>query len=106
MKSGTLPYTNIFKKLNIMNNEKRDELLWQMAKRRASFKWSLATYVFVNAFLVAIWYFTSYGHVYFWPMWPMLGWGIGLAFQYFNAYHGDRIFSAEEEYEKLRRQHL
>lgn len=88
-----------------MDTEKKDDLLWRMAKKRASFKWSLATYFFVNTFLVAIWYFSSQrGHAYFWPIWPMLGWGLGLAFQYFAAYHGDRIFSAEEEYEKLKRQ--
>jgi hypothetical protein len=34
--------------------------------------------VIVMAFLVVIWLLTSPGG-YFWPIWPMLGWGIGLA---------------------------
>jgi hypothetical protein len=33
-------------------------------------------YVAVNAFLVAVWAVTWTG--YFWPVWPMLGWGIGV----------------------------
>ena len=36
----------------------------------------LAVYILVNLMLVAIWFFT--GAQYFWPMWVMLGWGIGL----------------------------
>jgi hypothetical protein len=34
------------------------------------------TYVAVMLLLVAIWAFTGAG--YFWPIWPMLGWGIGV----------------------------
>ena len=44
------------------------------AKRR--FYSHLTAYIIVNLMLVAIWYFTGAG--YFWPMWVMLGWGIGL----------------------------
>ena len=35
------------------------------------------TFLLVNALLVSIWLLTGAG--YFWPMWPFLGWGIGLA---------------------------
>ncbi len=34
-------------------------------------------YALVMVFLVLIWLMTSRG--YFWPIWPMLGWGFGLA---------------------------
>jgi Domain of unknown function (DUF1707)/2TM domain len=33
-------------------------------------------YLWVSLGLIAIWAATGLG--YFWPMWPMLGWGIGL----------------------------
>jgi len=82
----------------------RDERLWEIAKKRAAFKQHASVYFFVNAFLVAIWFFTSGPRSYFWPMWPMLGWGLGLAFQYFDAYNNNKKFSAEEEYEKLKRE--
>lgn len=88
-----------------MDQQKRNDLLWHIARRRAGFKWSLAAYIIVNIFLVGIWYFTTGDLSQFWPIWPMLGWGLGLSFQYFGAYHGDRVFSVEQEYEKLKRQH-
>lgn len=85
-----------------MNNEQRDEELWQIAKARAGFKWGLLSYFIVNAFLVVIWFFTPGSRHYFWPIWPILGWGVGLAFQYFHAYHGNKFLSAADEYEKLK----
>jgi hypothetical protein len=36
----------------------------------------LAAYVAVNLMLIVIWAVTGAG--YFWPIWPLLGWGIGL----------------------------
>jgi hypothetical protein len=36
----------------------------------------LAPFVLVNLMLIAIWAATGAG--YFWPMWPLLGWGLGL----------------------------
>ena len=38
----------------------------------------LRSYLLVMALLVAIWAATDFGG-YFWPIWPMLGWGIGVA---------------------------
>ena len=84
-------------------SEKNEERLWQTARRRASFKRSLLVYCMVNIFLIGVWYFTSGRHTYFWPIWPILGWGIGIGFQYAAAYHGNSPFSVEEEYEKLKR---
>lgn len=37
----------------------------------------LVVYLSVNALLVVIWLMTGRG--YFWPIWPIAGWGIGLA---------------------------
>lgn len=59
-----------------MNNDERDEALWKIAKRRAMFKRSFSVYVMVNAFLIAVWYFSSGPDSYFWPIWPMIGWGL------------------------------
>lgn len=84
------------------NEQKKDELLWQIARRRAGFKRSFATYIIVNLFLTGVWYFSSGPQSYFWPIWPLLGWGIGVAFQYAGAYHGSKIFTAEKEYENLK----
>ena len=88
-----------------MNNEQqRDEQLWQMAKARVAFRWSLASYFLVNAFLVVVWFFSSGPESYFWPMWPMLGWGLGIAFQYYHAFIGNKMTSTQKEYDKLKNQ--
>jgi class 3 adenylate cyclase len=44
---------------------------------RKSFKIHLFVYVSVNVLLIGIW--AAGGAGYFWPIWPILGWGIGLA---------------------------
>jgi len=46
-------------------------------KKKREFAAHLLAYVLVNAFLVAIWAVTSDGTL-FWPIFPILGWGIGL----------------------------
>ena len=83
--------------------EMKDQMLWKMAKKRAGFKWSFLMYVLVNLMLIGIWYFTSGEESYFWPIWPMLGWGLGITIQYFEAYHGNQFFSVQNEYEKLKK---
>ena len=86
-----------------MNTEQqRDEELWQIAKARVAFRWSFASYFIINAMMVVIWYFTSGPDSYFWPIWSMMGWGMGIAFQYFHAYHGNKISNTRREYEKLK----
>ena len=45
-------------------------------EQRREFTEHLRTYLAVMALLVAIWALTGMG--YFWPIWPMLGWGISV----------------------------
>ncbi len=83
-----------------------DERLWRIARKRAAFKRSLFVYLVVNAFLWAIWWFTIGKDRGFeqnpWPVWVMLGWGVGLGFQYFDAYNGSKNDIAIEEFKKLK----
>ena len=80
--------------------QQRDEKLWKIARKRASFRKHLFTYIAVNGFLWILWFFRGEG-MHPWPLYPMLGWGIGLAFNYYDAYHGDTDAMAEREYQKL-----
>jgi hypothetical protein len=45
---------------------------------KQAFRAHATSYLLVTAMLVTIWLLTTPGG-YFWPIWPMLGWGIGLA---------------------------
>ena len=47
-------------------------------KAKQEFKVHLTSYLVVNGFLVLLWAVTGRG--YFWPIWPILGWGIGVFF--------------------------
>ena len=87
--------------------EQKDERLWRTAQKRANFRRSLFAYLVVNAFLWGIWWFSGGNFENDhrpWPIWPMLGWGLALAFQYFKAYNGTKEDLAEREYERLKRE--
>lgn len=62
------------------------------AAAKAAWKAHVYTYIWVNLLLVAIWAMTSPGG-YFWPMWSIVPWGVGV------AAHG----SAHRAAEKARR---
>ena len=47
----------------------------------------LLAFVLVNLFLIAIWWFTSPDGFY-WPMFPLFGWGIGLVFHVWDVFVG------------------
>ena len=85
-----------------------DERLWKIARKRASFKKHFTSYFLVILFLWAIWWFTTERrHIYTgavpWPVWPMLAWGLAIAFNYFDAYGSpDRQSAVEKEFEKLK----
>ena len=72
-------------------------------KKKQDFRSHVVAYVLVNALLVGIWAAT--GANFFWPIFPIIGWGIGLAFNAWDVY-GRRPLSDEQirrEQERLRR---
>jgi hypothetical protein len=86
--------------MNTENLSITDKLLWEKATKRAEFKQHLLVYLIVNCFLIGTWFFTSTR--YFWPIWTLGGWGIGLAFHYLDAYSNSNLFSVEDEFNKLK----
>ncbi|HUL86179.1 MAG TPA: 2TM domain-containing protein [Actinomycetota bacterium] len=65
------------------DEELRDRALKQLKKKR-DFTANVFAYVVVNAFLVGIWAVTGSG--FFWPIFPILGWGMGLIFHAWDVY--------------------
>jgi hypothetical protein len=87
-----------------------DEELRQRAlarlRKKSEFRSHLTSYVLVNAALVVIWALTSGPGSYFWPIWPILGWGVGIGFHAWETYgqpsHGPSEDQIRREIDKLR----
>jgi 2TM domain len=69
--------------------------------RKRTFKQTAVAYVVVNAILIGIWALS--GADYFWPIWVIGGWGIGLAFQAWGAYGQRRGISEDEVAREMQR---
>jgi hypothetical protein len=84
------------------NDQLRDRAVRRLKKKRDLQAHALV-YVLVNAFLVAIW--TVTGANFFWPVFPMAGWGIGLVMNVWDVYRSDEPKEAEvrAEMDRLRR---
>jgi len=57
------------------DQQRRDEAIKRIKEKR-DFTTHLLVYVLVNALLVVVWAMNS--NSYFWPIWVIAGWGIGL----------------------------
>jgi hypothetical protein len=79
------------------------ELALKRLKKRRDFAAHLLMYIMVNSFLVVIWAITGAG--FFWPVFPIVGWGIGVVMNAWDVWRGD-YFSEEaiaREMERLDR---
>jgi hypothetical protein len=94
-----------------INDQDKDQSLWELAKKRASFKHHLTVYIVMNIFFWGVWLLTNhkYSDITFrensripWPVWPMFGWGIGIFFHFMGAYVNHQNNSVEKEYQKLK----
>jgi 2TM domain len=72
-----------------MSDEELRQQALRSIKAKRDFRTHVFVYVAVNLFLVGVWAFT--GARFFWPIFPMLGWGIGLSIHAWEAYRGDRV---------------
>ncbi len=71
-------------------------------KKKRDFRGHLLIYILVNAFLVAIWAITS-SHAFFWPVFIIGGWGIGLIMNAWDVYWRRNI--TEEDIRREERRH-
>lgn len=90
-----------------LNNLSHDDKLWYIARKRIEFKHSFVVYLVVNAFLWLVWLFTSSSaelefYSIPWPIYPMFGWGLGLAINYVHIPSAHKKDPIEQEYEKLK----
>jgi len=69
-----------------MEDEERRAAAIKRLKEKRDFWGHIVAYILVNGLLVVIWWVTTDGNSHFWPMWPMLGWGIGLGFHAWDVF--------------------
>jgi hypothetical protein len=81
-------------------SDRRARAVRRLQAKRA-FTIHLAVYLMVNAFLVLVWAVTDRG--YFWPIWPMAGWGVAVAIQGFTTYVALRPLSDEAIEREMRK---
>jgi uncharacterized membrane protein len=85
------------------DQERLRELAVERIEKKREFHAHLLAYVLVNAMLVGIWAATGAG--FFWPVFPIMGWGIGLAFHAWDTYRRAEPTEAQIEREMRRLSH-
>lgn len=80
-------------------DDRREAAVKRLEEKR-DFRIHLTVYVIVNAILVTIWALSGAG--YFWPVWPLLGWGIAVAFHALSVYTDRKITEADIQREMAR----
>jgi len=74
------------------HDERRAAAIERLEKKR-DVRNHVMVYVVVNVMLVVIW--AASGAGYFWPIWSIAGWGIGLALHAWTTYGRRPITEAE-----------
>jgi hypothetical protein len=92
-----------------MTDEQRREVALHRLKAKSDFRVHLLVYVVINAMLVTIWAFT--GNIFtaapgtpidfFWPIFPIVGWGVGVVIHGYTAYRGN-IYTEEQIQREIR----
>lgn len=73
----------------VTTNDLRERAVARLKKRR-DFHAHAAVYVLFNSFVVLVWAMTSQGG-FFWPVFLILGWGIGLLMNAYDVYFAEEI---------------
>jgi 2TM domain len=70
-------------------------------KKRHDFYTHLTSYLLVNGFLVVLWAMTV-GPGFFWPIFPIFGWGVGIAMHAWDVFLSPDITEADIDREVAR----
>lgn len=80
---------------------RRDEARKILEEKKRGWQSAMVAYVVVNAFLVGIWAMTGGG--YFWPAWPLGGWGLAMVLSFWDIYVRKPITEEDIDAELRRR---
>jgi hypothetical protein len=82
-----------------MTDGDREAAIRRLEARRA-YRLHATIYVAANLVLMVIWAMTGGG--YFWPIWPILGWGVAIGIHYWMVFKQKPITEAEIRREMAR----
>jgi len=82
-----------------MDDSRRSAAITRLKAKR-DFRADLFAYIVINAVLIGIWAATGAG--YFWPMWVLLAWGVGLVFHAWSVWGQKGITEADIQREMQR----
>lgn len=71
----------------------------ELALARYRLRWHVPVYVLVNAGLILIWRNTGGG--FFWPVFPVIFWGLGVVLHYVTAYRSRGSAWVDRETERV-----
>lgn len=76
----------------------------KIAKNKSDFYIHFVIYVAVNSFLIAQWWTITGGGGFAWFIYPLFGWGIGIAAHGIDAFRGEGYVErqTEKEYQRLK----
>jgi hypothetical protein len=83
-----------------MSDDPRRSAAIARLKAKRDLRANLFSYVVINAVLIGIWAATGAG--YFWPIWVILGWGIGLLFHAWTVY-GQKPITEDDVQREMQR---
>lgn len=77
---------------------KTRDIARKRVKKKKDFYQHLTSYLVMGVFFFVLNMVTSFGN--WWFYWPMLGWGIGLLFHYFEAFGVPGVGNFNEQWEE------
>ena len=75
--------------------DRRREAAIDRVNAKRDFKIHAATFAVANLVFIVGWFLTG-PPSYFWPIWPFLGWGLGLSYHAWCVYAPKRPISEDE----------
>jgi hypothetical protein len=88
----------------VQNPESMRDRAFKRIQERRDFFAHLTVFVLVNGSLIVIWALVSPDSI-FWPMFPLLGWGVGLVMHAWDVFLAPDITEADVEREVERMTH-
>lgn len=83
----------------VNQNDLREAAIKRL-KDKSEFRKHLITYLVINGMMIGIWALTGQG--YFWPVWVIGGWGVGLILHGWTTFYSRSISEADIQREMAR----